>query len=69
MPHAGKEVQVWVGGAERPEFIRQSRLLATVWSGFDLSVRLTVVPDRHHFDVIDALQQTTSDLSAAVTGG
>ena len=44
-----------VGGAERPEFIRQSALLANIWAGCGLETKLVVAEGKHHFDVIDAL--------------
>ncbi|MBP0645243.1 hypothetical protein J8J17_25980, partial [Mycobacterium tuberculosis] len=34
-PQEGIDVTAWVGGAERPEFVRQSTLLANIWSGFE----------------------------------
>ncbi|WP_316014935.1 alpha/beta hydrolase [Roseobacter sp. HKCCA0434] len=49
-------VTVCVGAEERPEFLRQSRLLATLWGGAAERVTLHVVPERHHFDVIDILR-------------
>jgi len=42
-------VVAWVGGDERPEFIRQSRLLQEAWNA-----KLVVEPHRHHFDVIES---------------
>ncbi|WP_111428676.1 alpha/beta fold hydrolase [Rhodobacteraceae bacterium DSL-40] len=66
-PIAGKEIHVWVGEADRPEFVRQSVLLDTIWSGFDVTLRRMIAPRRHHFDVIDPLLSPTSALSALVT--
>lgn len=54
-------VTVWVGAAERPVFIEQAQLLAQVWG-----VPLEIVPDRHHFDVIDGLAVADSALTHAV---
>lgn len=56
-------VSVWVGADERPVFVDQARWLAEAW-GDDL----TVVPGRHHFDVIDALEDADSDLVGAIVG-
>jgi len=56
-PAAGLMAHVWVGGAERPAFIDQSRRLATAWD-----VPLTIDAGRHHFDVIDALENADSPL-------
>ena len=50
-------VRVRVGGAERPAFLDQARWLATAWSA-----ELEVVPDRHHFDIVDPLADPESDL-------
>ncbi len=65
-PREGVEVRVRVGGAERPEFQRQSALLANVWTGLRAEMSLTVVPDRHHFDVIEDLADPESELVAAL---
>ena len=52
---AAVPVHVWVGADERPEFVRQSELLANVWAGLGVDMRLTIEPGRHHFNVIDGL--------------
>lgn len=61
-------VHVWVGAAERPEFVRQSALLANVWTGLGVETRLTLDRGRHHFDVIDGLAEPGSALMAALLG-
>lgn len=61
-PMPGREVVVWVGALERPEFLRQSALLAEAWRS-DVSVSLVVDPERHHFDVIDGLRHPTLGLA------
>ncbi|UGY20733.1 alpha/beta hydrolase [Bradyrhizobium septentrionale] len=48
-------VTCWVGGAERPEFIRQNALLANIWTGLGARTCIIEEPGRHHFDVIDGL--------------
>ncbi|MBP7001998.1 alpha/beta hydrolase [Amaricoccus sp.] len=65
-PRAGTRAHVWVGDAERPEFIRQSTLLANIWTGLRAEMEQTIDPGRHHFDVIEALTDPDSDLVAAV---
>ncbi len=60
----GFEVVAWVGEAERPEFIRQSRLLAEAWP----NTRFEAAPGKHHFDVIDDLQDPRSGLGQALLG-
>ncbi|MFO7856235.1 MAG: alpha/beta hydrolase [Paracoccaceae bacterium] len=65
-PVEGAELVAWVGGAERPEFLRQTALLANAWAGLGARTREVVAPGRHHFDVIAALAEPESPLVAAV---
>jgi len=53
----------WVGAAERPEFIRQSQLLANIWTGLGAAAECVIAKGRHHFDVIDDLMDPESTLS------
>jgi len=55
-------ITVWVGGSERAEFIRQSELLGNIWRGLGAWTQCVIEPDRHHFDVIDALMDKDSAL-------
>ena len=41
---AAVPVHVWAGAGERPEFVRQSELLANVWAGLGIDMRLTIEP-------------------------
>jgi acetyl esterase/lipase len=61
-------VHVWVGDAERPEFVRQSTLLGNVWTGLGVEMEQTIEPRRHHFDVIDGLTHPGSGLVEAIVG-
>lgn len=54
-PVEGARLTCWVGGAERTEFIRQSALLANVWTGLGAATQSVVEPDRHHFTIVDGL--------------
>ena len=56
-------VHVWVGADERPAFIDQARWLSGAWNA-----PLTLAPVKHHFDVIDALTDPTSDMVAQLLG-
>ncbi|MFN3277024.1 MAG: alpha/beta hydrolase [Paracoccus hibiscisoli] len=67
-PRAGIPVTPWVGGAERPEFIRQARLLADVWAGLGAATECVIDPGRHHFDVIEALADPASPLMRRLLG-
>lgn len=61
---AGCDVTVWVGAQERPSFLWQARLLSEAWD-----CPWQADPGRHHFDVIDALENPDSPLTEAVLGG
>jgi arylformamidase len=63
-PLSGVVITAWVGAAERPAFIGQNDLLASVWPG----VTMKRAADRHHFDVLDPLDDARSDLIDAVVG-
>ncbi len=67
-PLPGANVHAWVGDAERPEFVRQTTLLANVWTGLGARMSQTVVPGQHHFSVIDPLCDPRSDLVEAMLG-
>ena len=67
-PFGAVPLHVWVGGSERPEFIRQAELMANVWSGFDPAPALTIDPGHNHFTVIDALGDPASPLTRAFAG-
>lgn len=54
-PLPGVRLTTWVGGGERQEFLRQSALLSNIWHGLGCATQNVVAPDRHHFNVIDAL--------------
>ncbi|MGD9293351.1 MAG: alpha/beta hydrolase [Roseobacter sp.] len=55
-------VRIWVGAEERPALLEQADALADAWE-----VPLIVVPDRHHFDIIDALCDPQSDMIRFLT--
>ena len=60
----GAAVQVWVGGAERPAFLDQARRLGNAWA-----CPVTIDAGRHHFDVIDGLEDAGSPLMTACLSG
>jgi acetyl esterase/lipase len=65
IPDPQSRLTAWVGEAERPEFLRQSDLIANVWRGCGAWTQCVVAPDRHHFDVIDGLCDAQSPLMKA----
>lgn len=64
-PRTGVPVAVWVGAEERPVFLDQARWLAEAWPGSTLHI----AAGKHHFDVIEGLEQPDSGLTEAVLGG
>ena len=54
----------WVGGLERPEFIRQSKNIVTAWQGKTAAIDYIETPYKHHFNVIDELTDPKSMLVA-----
>jgi len=67
-PKPHQSVVAWVGAKERPEFIRQSGLLAIMWRSFDARMKLVEEPGRHHLDVIDGLADPNHALTSALVG-
>ncbi|MGB0498958.1 MAG: alpha/beta hydrolase [Rubricella sp.] len=68
-PREGLRFTAWVGGNERPEFIRQSQLLANIWLGCGAATRSVIEDGRHHFDVIDGLEAAESPLCRVILDG
>lgn len=68
LPRGRSPVTAWVGGGERPEFIRQSELMANVWMGFDVPTRLVIEPGHNHFSVVDGLKDPSSHITASLIG-
>lgn len=67
-PMENCSVTCWVGSAERPEFLRQSDLLANIWTGLGAEMQCVHAEGRHHFDVIEDLTDPDSKLSKAFVG-
>ncbi|MEP4035497.1 alpha/beta hydrolase [Pseudophaeobacter sp.] len=55
-------VTAWVGGAERPEFIRQSQALALMWEGLDADMKLVVEQGHNHFTILEGMKSSISPL-------
>ena len=62
-PVKGARVVCWVGGRERPEFIRQNDLLAHIWAGLGARTRAVHAVGKHHYNVIDDLTDAVSELT------
>jgi hypothetical protein len=63
-PVQGARLTCWVGADERPEFVRQSRIMGTAWPGTQ------VVEDagHHHFSVIAGLADPGSAIVSKLIG-
>jgi acetyl esterase/lipase len=57
-------VAVVVGGDERPAFVDQARWMAAAWP----AARLGILPGRHHFDVVEPLEDPSGAMLAALLG-
>ncbi len=68
LPHARPALTAWVGGGERPEFIRQSRLMAQMWLGLDADAKLHIDGAQNHFSVLDGLRDAQSPITRALFG-
>ena len=60
-PLPGVTAEAWVGEKERAAFLDQARWLSEAWE-----VPLRIAPGRHHFDVIEPLEDGESPLTAAI---
>jgi acetyl esterase/lipase len=58
----------WVGGGERPEFIRQSELIAQIWAGLDMPTRCVVEGQHNHFTVLEGLRMKDSAITKDLLG-
>ena len=61
-PH-GVNVTIWVGADERPAFLEQAEQFSRVWGA-----KQFVVEGRHHFDIIDLLEDPESDMVKPLLG-
>ena len=68
LPRGRSQLTAWVGGDERPEFIRQAELMANIWTGFDVPTRLVVEPGHNHFSVIEGLKDPSSQITMSLVG-
>ncbi len=64
-PWPGLALTAWVGADERPEFLRQSELIANIWTGLGADTKCVIAPWRHHYDVMSDLSDPEAALSAA----
>lgn len=65
-PMPGARLTCWVGAGERAEFIRQNALLASVWKGLGAETDTVEEPDRHHFNVLDGMENPAHPMMEAL---
>jgi acetyl esterase/lipase len=64
-PHPTASITAWVGGDERPEFIRQAQLLGRAWSALGANIICQINEGRDHFSVIEGLKDPDSRITHA----
>ncbi|MBT8409349.1 MAG: alpha/beta hydrolase [Alphaproteobacteria bacterium] len=69
MPLGQPSLCAWVGGGERPEFIRQAQLMAEMWSVLGVPAFCHIDGSEHHFSVLDGLRVPQSPLIEELLGG
>lgn len=62
-PREGARVSCVVGGEERPEFLRQTALLANIWRGMGADTAEIVLPGHNHFTVLEELEAADGALT------
>jgi len=65
-PKGTPSITAWVGGGERPEFIRQAKLLTMMWEGLDANISCTVDGQHNHFTVIEGLKDANSEITMEI---
>lgn len=61
-PRPGTRLIALAGADERPEFLRQARLIEEQWDGSQADVDTRIIPGRHHFDVIEILTDPAHEI-------
>jgi arylformamidase len=62
-PPSGISFDVWVGGAESPEYLRQSASINAVWAAAGNMTQYEEVADANHFTVIAGLADPNSAMT------
>ena len=62
-PHEQVPITFWVGNNERPEFLRQTRIMAEAWAEKTVEVRTVFDPGKNHFSVIESLRSADGALT------
>ena len=59
----GRVMDVIVGAAELPEFVRLSKVMAETWGNAGVETRYEAVPGKHHFNVSDGFTDPHSAMT------
>jgi arylformamidase len=62
-PPSGLTFDAWVGGAESPEYLRQSASINAVWAAAGNATRYVEVPGADHFTVVAGLADADSTMT------
>jgi hypothetical protein len=62
-PIDGVSLSCVVGADERPEFRRQTALLANIWTGLGANARVIEVSGENHFSIIAGLEKADGALT------
>jgi acetyl esterase/lipase len=65
-PRQGLAIHFAVGAAERPELLRQTRLIAEAWSRHRVKVADSYLPGEDHFSIVETLADPDSALNRAL---
>lgn len=61
-PRSAIDLVCVVGADERPEFIRQTRLLPLLWQGLGVTGQTVIAAEENHFSIIDQMTDPSSYL-------
>jgi arylformamidase len=67
-PPSAITFDAWVGGAESPEYLRQSASINAVWAAAGNAMRYVEVPGANHFTVIAGLADADSAMTRRLAG-
>ena len=67
-PKHSSPLTCWVGGGELAEFIRQSKIMASMWEGLDTPTSCYIDGNHNHFTVLEGLRDPNSKITRILLG-
>lgn len=67
-PTGASPLTCWVGNGERPEFIRQAKLMTMIWQGLDTPTGCHIDETHNHFTILDGLKDAAAPITDAFLG-